>query len=194
MVALIIDPVLGEGMGKISTTKPDTARRQLDTAIRMLFSNEDPLAIYSVVGAADRIVRDLADKSGKSQYNETIRQMIRPGKESMFWKEMNKAFNFIKHAAADPTGVLDFEEEVNDITIYIACIYYETLGYQLTPFMLAFRIWYILLNPDLFDETAPVMDILSNATFDQYRSQPRIEQLKLGHQILCKVMAAKSNI
>jgi len=66
-------------MGTLRINKPDTARRQLDAAIRMLFSNEDPVAIYSVVGAADRIVRDLAEKSGKSRCHETIKQMIRPG-------------------------------------------------------------------------------------------------------------------
>ena len=38
------------------------------------------------------------------------------------------------------------------------------------------------------------MDILFDTTFDQYRSQPRIERLKIGNQILGKVMVAKSYI
>lgn len=181
-------------MGKIRINKPDTARRQLDAAIRMLFSNEDPVAIYSVVGAADRIVRDLAEKSGKAQCHETIKQMIRPGKEKDFWSEANKAFNFMKHASTDPTGMLDVAEELNDITIFIACIYYQDLGYELTPFMQAFRIWYALLNPDLLNEKEPFTSFVADTTFDQYRLQPRIEQLKLGNQMLGKVMASKSNI
>ena len=179
-------------MGTIRINKPDTARRQLDAAIRMLFSNEDPVAIYSVVGAADRIVRDLAEKSGKAQCHETIKRMIRPGKEGIFWSKMNNAFNFIKHASTDPTGVIDVEEEVNDITIFIACIYYQDLGYELTPFMQAFRLWYVLLNPDLLGETEQFTAFVADTTFDQYRLQPRIEQLKLGNQILGKVRGSQT--
>ena len=181
-------------MATIRTNKPDAARRQLEAAIRMLFSGEDPFAIHTVVGAAYRIVRDLAEKAGNTQFHEIFKQMIRPGKEKQFWAGINKAANFLKHADSDPAGVLEVEEELNDVLIATACIYYESLGYELTPIMRGFMVWCMVLNPDFFIETAPMKAMLTDSTFDQYHSKPRTEQLKLGRQIIGMVVATKASI
>ena len=160
----------------------------------MLFSGEDPFAVHTVVGAAYRIVRDLAEKSGNSQFHEIFKQMIRPGKEKRFWAGINKAPNFLQHADSDPADVLEVEEELNDVIIATACIYYPRLGYALTPIMRGFMAWCMVLNPDFFIETAPMKAVLAGSMFDQYISKPRIGQLKLGRQIIGMVVATKSSI
>jgi hypothetical protein len=43
-------------------------------------------------------------------------------------------------------------------------------------------------------ETAPMKAVLAGRTFDRYRSQPRVEQLKLGKQLVSLVVATKSSI
>ena len=48
-------------MGEIRTSKLAAARRQLDAAIRMLFSGEDVLAVHTVASAATTILRDIAE-------------------------------------------------------------------------------------------------------------------------------------
>ena len=53
-------------MAKIKVNKIEAVRRQLDAAIRMLFANEDPLAIHTLSMAAFRILRDLAGKRDDS--------------------------------------------------------------------------------------------------------------------------------
>ena len=49
-------------MASVDITKPTAAQRQIDAAIRILFSGEDVLAVHTVVAAAHRIVLDLREK------------------------------------------------------------------------------------------------------------------------------------
>jgi hypothetical protein len=68
-------------VSKLRTNKIEAARRQLDAAIRLFFTPEDPFAVHSVMSAAERILRDLAEQSGNSSIHETIKLYIRPGME-----------------------------------------------------------------------------------------------------------------
>ena len=47
-------------MAIIKLSKIEAAGRQIDAAIRMLFENEDPVAIHTITMAGFRILRDLA--------------------------------------------------------------------------------------------------------------------------------------
>jgi len=167
-------------MASIRIDKPEAARRQLDAAIRMLFSGEDFLAVHTVANAAYRIIRDLAEISGNAQFHEKLKRMIRPGREKHFWASVNKFSNFLKHADNDSTEILDIEEESNDVIICIACLTYESLGYQATPIMVCFQLWHSYLHPDLLSEDNPLKDVLSVQEPHGIRSQPRTEQLNFG--------------
>jgi hypothetical protein len=57
----------------IFINKLEAARRQLDTAIRMTFANEDELAIHTVAAAAYRILRDILDKRGRHDLENLYR-------------------------------------------------------------------------------------------------------------------------
>jgi len=54
--------------------KLEAARRQLDTAIRLTFSNEDALAIHTLAAAAYRILRDILEKQGQHGPDEALRR------------------------------------------------------------------------------------------------------------------------
>jgi len=71
-------------MAKIKVNKIEAVRRQLDAAIRMLFANEDPLAIHTLSMAAFRILRDLAAKHDDSYMHKVVGSMIKPGMEKEF--------------------------------------------------------------------------------------------------------------
>ena len=167
----------------LTTNKIEAAHRQIDAAIRMFFAAEDPFAVHSVISAAERIVRDLAEHSGKSSIHETIKLYIRPGMEKKFWSEFNKCANFLKHADADPNALLEFNEQVNDVGIATCCLYYKSLGYQPTADMSGFIWWYTVMNPDLLVETAPLKKILSKSHFEKIRTLPRSDQLAFGRQL-----------
>ena len=44
----------------VSVTKFEAARRQLNTAICMLFAGADPIAVHTLLGAASVLLSDLA--------------------------------------------------------------------------------------------------------------------------------------
>ena len=46
--------------------------------------------------------------------------------------------------------------------------------------MKGFMAWHMILNPDLLIETAPMKAILADSEFENFRSKPRVEQLKFG--------------
>lgn len=48
----------------ISVTKLDAARRQLETAERLWFLEDDPASIHTLAAAAHRVVHDIAEKAG----------------------------------------------------------------------------------------------------------------------------------
>jgi hypothetical protein len=62
---------------EILISKMAAAQRQLDAAIRMIFHEEDELAIYTVIAAAHRVLRDIMSKRGRSAAAEAIKDNIR---------------------------------------------------------------------------------------------------------------------
>ena len=113
-------------MAKIKVTKLEAAQRQIDAAIRMLFANEDPVAIHSIAAAGSRILRDLA-KQKQTDIWKMMNDCIRPEMREEFWgaKGMNRFANFLKHADIDPTEIIDdVDDIVNDYMIFFACLLY----------------------------------------------------------------------
>lgn len=60
----------------VHLTKIAAAQRQLDAAIRMVFQNEDELAVHTLAAAAYRILRDLKKKRGRSDLCDSLNRGI----------------------------------------------------------------------------------------------------------------------
>lgn len=173
-------------MGKIKVNKIEAARRQIDAGIRMVFSNEDPVAIHTLVGAALRILRDLASKRGDSYMHNFSEAMIKPERKREFWQQWYSSFNFLKHADKDPDAILaNVDEGVNEGTLFIACLYYQDIGHQFTPEMLALLSWFLAIHPEFFREDIPaVYRETAIITGESLRNKTRTEQLATGEEIL----------
>lgn len=173
-------------MSKIKLNKIEAARRQLDAAIRMLFANEDPVAIHTLCMAAFRILRDLAAKRGDSYIHKVTQASIRPGMEKEFWAAMHVPSNFLKHADRDADAILDeVDEKVNDIIILLACLYYRDLGYQLTPEMIVLMSWVYALYPNfLKDDIQSLLKTHLEQAKNSLVGKSRQDQLSVGLQLL----------
>ena len=68
-------------MANAQTNKIEAAQRQIDAAIRMIFANEDPLAIHTIAAASLRIVKDLSKHRGGNLVTNSLAIIIKPGKE-----------------------------------------------------------------------------------------------------------------
>jgi len=171
---------------KIKVNKIEAVRRQLDAAIRMLFANEDPLAIHTLSMATFRILRDLAAKHDESYMHKVVGSMIKPGMEIKFWKFLHGPSNFLKHADKDAEAILNnLDEKVNDFIILISCFYYQDLGYQYTPEMITLVSWCTALFPDFLRENLPpafrgaILEARSTLL-----GKSRAEELAMGQEIL----------
>lgn len=171
-------------MAKIRVTKLEAAQRQIDAAIRLLFNDEDPIAIHSVAAAGCRIVRDSAKKSDTEVW-KMMGQCIRPEMQKKFNDEvMNKFANFLKHADRDPDQILDeVDETINDIEIFLACILHNDLGLQWSPEMRIFVSWYSGIYPDHIRDDFPWSSLLKEIA-KNWQDLPRREQLAFGKMML----------
>ena len=176
-------------MNESKITKLEAARRQINAGIRMLFSNDDPVAIHTIAMAGFRIVRDLAKQKG---LEDPIDSLIRPGKEKEFWRKGNSFANFFKHADNDPNEISDdFSEETNDCVLLIAATYWVLLGCEQTKEMQVLAAWYMALHPEvLAQDVNPAIQVFLLA-FDEIRFRSRREQLKIGLTMLEKCGAAR---
>lgn len=92
---------------KFSVSKLDAAKRQLDTAIRLWFSDGDPVSIHTLVGAAYQIIHDINESKGRKDFifdGAFIKEEHR--KTVVEW--LRKDFMFFKHADRTPDAVTEF--------------------------------------------------------------------------------------
>ena len=173
-------------MAIIRANKSEAARRQIDTAIRMLFRNEDPVAIHTLAMASFRVLRDLASKRDDCYLDKTLKLFIKPGMEVKFWNKFNRSANFLKHADKDPDDILDnIEKEVNELILFMSSLYYQDLGFQLTTEMTVLVAWCLALNPDFLQDNAPeALKRPLKSDLSYLRQRPRSEQLEVGWKLI----------
>ncbi len=175
---------------KVTCTKPDSAVRQLDVAIGLLFTDGDPLAIRTLAGAAYGIFADLAEhqRLGSSWRTKLIEDSGLSKKEAL--KLINEAQNYLKHADKDPESTLSFDEEENDHLIFIASIECGGIGHRLSFSMQAFQIWYLAMYPEkIGHEVEPVKTAVK--VFPNLAEKTRPDKLALGHEFLEQVLDKK---
>ena len=155
-------------MASVSITKLSAAQRQIDAAIRVLFSGEDILAVHTIVTAVHTVVLDLAKKRNMTPYTESIgktmtalyrqkfgeeisddklQRWITQFESKHFQPHLNRPANFLKHADRDPQSVLDQDDLQTDLLLLGSCITYANLGLDYTPEMKAFIRWHLAVYP-----------------------------------------------
>jgi hypothetical protein len=180
-------------------TKEAAAQRQIDAAIRILFSGEDILAVHSIAAAARGILRALADKRGieRRETLKAIREMYRrhhkvdPDNPEVSaeiqrrlssiqkWRydQRNSTSNFLKHADRDPHASLPVEKVDTDFVIAEACNYYLLLGLPLTTEMFVFLYWFCAM-------TASRPEEVLETKLGPLHKLPRLQQLELANALL----------
>ena len=188
-------------MASVDITKPTAAQRQIDAAIRILFSGEDVLAVHTVVAAAHRIVLDLREKRsgtrGQGPYVEFLRegvvtlyqeqlgmsppdaiiQRVLPQFERLFRNHLNRPANFLKHADRDAGESLEQNSLQTDLLLLFSCNEYANLGFTLTPEMKVFCRWHLAVDPH--EATDPIK---TGAGYVHDLSRPH--QLEAGNFLL----------
>jgi hypothetical protein len=126
--------------------KIESARRQIDCAIRLIATHEDELAVHTLAMAAFGILNDLT-AARSVDYDITFKPLF----TNIGWSRLTHTANFLKHADRDPDAILaSLDARENDWRIGFCILLYRSLQSTLTPTMAAFHCWMIIRHPDQF--------------------------------------------
>lgn len=167
-------------------TKTAVARRQLVTAIRLLFTNRDLVSIYSLATNAWEVIDVLCQKEGVESLSMQTREHI-PSEVDLKRRYINAPYrNFFKHADSD------FDKELDplpisqvDAVVFLAVEDYMRLRKKSPIEFQVFQLWYLTAYPDKLIEDL-IEDVLSVAHgyFPNLSSLPRLQQLAFGERAL----------
>jgi hypothetical protein len=137
---------------RIQVTKLDSARRQLETAIKLFFAGGDFVSIHTLAYAAYAITRDLCEHTNNPKaITKWLKERIVKSQHKDLFKHVSKAGGFFKHADREPKAVLEYIPEQYEIFVMWAIYQYEALTNELTLPMGVFKIWYMKNRPGSFE-------------------------------------------
>jgi len=137
---------------KLSITKLDAARRQMETAVQLYAADGEPVSIHTLTCATREVLSDVAKARGAGPQfiPDSGAEYIRPEKLKDARAIIREPQNFFKHAKDDPDGVLEFPPGATELLLFEACLSYQRLTGETRPWLVTFSIWITLQNPDLF--------------------------------------------
>lgn len=168
-----------------NVTKLEAASRQLRTAIRLLFAQDDAVSVHTLAHASFGLLKGLAEHHGERRVVEAAKNLSSTSKQSDFWTSFNRTGNFFKHADKDPTDLLtERPEEENEALISLAVEIYRDLKAPPAPEIEAFYLWWRCIHfDDIDDVTEPFISWL-NANADRLHDETRSDLLALGNDLL----------
>ncbi|MGE3760185.1 MAG: hypothetical protein AB7H97_20640, partial [Pseudobdellovibrionaceae bacterium] len=175
-------------------SKLEIAAIHINSAIKMLFDNMNPVSVHTVVSSGYQIIRDLAQKAQTEEYM-MITDHIRDGHLGEFWGHINKAWTFFKHADRDPDEIFEgVDVLVNDFAIFMSVRLYKSLGQTPTREMNAFIAWFICMRTELMYE-GPLKTIIEKNLNDFNAGQfSRAENLFAGKTLLEKELQKSESV
>ena len=169
-------------MATIHVKAVEGARRQVETAVGLLFNGGDVVSVNTLVAAAGRTLSFLCEQ--KSTPLDPVGS-IRPGREDQFAELMDQTVAFFHYPDQDAASLLDgVQEEINDLMLFQACYWYEALGNPLGRAMTSFVAWFVVMYQDLFIEEHPYKRGIPREDFTWLRNASRAQKLAFGQKLL----------
>lgn len=138
----------------MKSTQLDVAVRQLCTAIRMFFAEEDDFAIYSLARNAEEIISVLLKKKGlASLWNKMLDENIKPEYREEVRKWFDDERNDLKHARHNEDDEVAFHAGGNELFLFISAnalhMYYQEIFLQHEELLLLTG-WCRIHHPQIF--------------------------------------------
>jgi hypothetical protein len=173
-------------------SKIEVAKRQLVTAIRLLFDGEDSVSVLSLAANAWEIIDVLCNREGVLSFSNQTRENIPAGKDLKYDYINSPYRNFFKHADRNPDAVLPSLKESNlEGLIFLAVEDYIRLLNKSPVEFQVFQIWYMAINTEkLAVEVLSDVVEKSKSIFPDITNLAWADRLALGKQAL---LLAKSD-
>ena len=126
---------------KLTISKIEAARSQLDTAIELWFRDGDPVSIHTLAAAAYQVVHDIKTHRGIEQELMYDSIVIKDEYRSLWINLVKKQQNFFKHADRDPNELVEFPLSANVLFMVMSLYGLEILGEKKSIPMRIFNTW-----------------------------------------------------
>jgi hypothetical protein len=175
----------------IRIKKLDAAKRQLDSAIRAFFNDEDSIAVHTLVGAASNIASDLVKcHASHNSWDKTIAHDNKLDINKYF-QIVRQPQNFFKHADKDSDGEIEFNKRDTEHLLWVASLNLGEINsaeQMHSDALSVFQLWYIAVWKDLWGNSVDndMDEIIRQAQelFPGITALSREEQLYLGREAL----------
>jgi hypothetical protein len=168
----------------MAVSKLEAARRQLDCAIRLCFSDDDLCSVITLSRAAFRLLWDIYPKVANDGFEQDLSGVI----EQIGWPRFHEITNFLKHADKDPDAEMEPDDVHTRTGIGLGIILYGRLAdRRLSPEMRAWEAIMTLESPDIWDSPPDPKHegYESFASYvDVYRKATREQRLAMGRNFL----------
>jgi len=150
-------------MTTIKLSKIEVVKRQLETAVKLYFQDEDIVAIHTIIGACRTILKDILPKMKgiKSEFEDTLSKLPKEF-QKLVRDSYNIPQNFLKHADKDFDETIEFNPLITEMFIYVAINDIQKLVAEITPHQLMFRLWYYVQNSEKLGLNKAMRDKLKN--------------------------------
>jgi len=150
-------------------TQDKAAEEQLITSIKLYFEGYSPVSVHTLIRASHDIFDALCEKKGLER--SVIYQgskWIKPEMLDLFHKKISEAKNFFKHAYSQPKNAnkINWNPEISKHYILDTISLYSRISNGKLPCeMMAFKIWYRIDNPEMWDDnTSPIATAFNQAS------------------------------
>jgi hypothetical protein len=136
---------------KFSVDKIEAASRELDTAIRLWFDEDDPVSIHLLACSAYQIFDDVntTTRGPELLYNSLV---FKDEYRSEAIRRFKKEYNFFKHADTDPSATIEFNPEITPGMMLFACFGLKVLGQPTNELRDAFATYMAMARPRILKE------------------------------------------
>lgn len=126
---------------RLTLDKLEAARRQLETAVDLWFSDGDEVAIHTLAAAGGDLLRGVAIAAGRpvTLAPERFLEIIKPEHHTEVRRALRRSQNFFKHADRDSHETLEYETGEGDMRLLDACEAYRLMGTSPSPTLWAFE-------------------------------------------------------
>jgi hypothetical protein len=136
------------GAQDLCINKLDAARRQLQTAITLWFTDGDPVSTHALAFAAYEIIHTVSKKRDRRDLLFDS-DLIKDEYRSEFNKALKRHANFFKHADRDADSVIEFDPTLSEWFVLFAILGLELLGDRKSTEEVAFVRWLHIHRPDI---------------------------------------------
>jgi hypothetical protein len=156
----------------------EAANRQLCTAIRIFFADDDAVAVHTLACAAREIYEKRCGTAGIELMLDHIKNSNPSLTQKTIMDVLNEARNVFKHLRDE---TVDFSDEMNDFVLFTACHDCGMLCTLNQPDEVqAYTIWFLAVNPQMHDAGAALIF----TDFPDIKTAARREQKRAGRWLL----------